>query len=87
MLESRPVMPNQRARGKAQVSAWVPETQAAILKAAAAALGVPLSDVVARLVARFGPEILAEMRAEASAALDARRVARTTGETTKGTQC
>jgi len=71
-------MPNQRARGKSQVSAWVPENQAAVLKSAADALGIPLSDVVARLVERFGPEVAAEMLAEGA---DGR------GETKKGKPC
>lgn len=70
-------MPNQRARGKEQVSAWVPEVQRAALKAAAALLGVPLSDIVARLVARYAAAEIEAMKRERQE--DApRRVARST---------
>ena len=69
-------MPNQRARGKEQVSAWVPEVQHAVLKTAAALLGVHLSDIVARIGARYAAAEIEAMKRERNA--DApRRVAST----------
>lgn len=79
-------MPNQRARGKEQVSAWIPEAQRIALKAAAALLGVPLSDIVARLVARYAAAEIEAMKRERNA--DApRRVASTKGKGSGKDRC
>ena len=66
MIASCPVMPNQRAKDKGQVSAWIPLAQYLALRAAAAILGCAVSDIIARLVERYAPDEIEEMKREQS---------------------
>ena len=57
-------MPNQRAKDKRQVSAWIPLAQYVALKAGAVLLGLHISDLVARLVERYATSEIEAMKKE-----------------------
>ena len=57
-------MPNQRAKDKRQVSAWIPLAQYLALKFASSALGCHISDIVARLVERYATAEIEAMKKE-----------------------
>ena len=57
-------MPNQRAKDKRQVSAWIPTAQYVALKVGAVLLGLHISDLIARLVERYAASEIEAMKKE-----------------------